>query len=206
MKLPAVWRRPACLPPETSLGSPYIIQIMLRHVRRRATAIQAGAHVGLWPAVLSQYFQRVVSFEPLPQLAAVAREGAPYENVTIKEAALGAECGRLRIAVPGADKMARFSGSATICETGDVEVEVVTIDSLNEPSVGAILLDIEGHEMPALEGARRTLEAWHPVVVVEENAKSLRHRPAGQVEAFLAQFGYERVGAYRSDIIFAEKT
>jgi len=205
MKLPAVWRRPAYLPPETSLGSPHIITLMMRYVRRRGTAIQAGAHVGLWPAVLSQHFKRVVSFEPLPQLAAVAREGAPYANVTIKEAALGAECGRLRIAVPGADKMARFSGSATICETGNVEVDVVTIDSLAEQDVGAIMLDIEGHELPALEGARQTLAKWHPVVVVEENAKSLRHRAADAVEEFLASFGYERVGAYRADIIFAVK-
>lgn len=203
MKLPAVWRRPACLPPETSLGSPYIIDRMLRHVRRRGTAIQAGAHVGLWPAVLSQHFQRVVSCEPLAQLATVAREGAPYANVAIKEVALGAECGRLRIAVPGAEKMARFSGSATICPAGDAEIDVITIDSLAERDVGAVLLDIEGHELPALEGARRTLEEWHPVVVVEENAKSLRHRAAGAVDEFLAPFGYVRVGAYRADIIFA---
>lgn len=206
MKLPAVWRRPAYLPPETSLGSPHIITLMMRYVRRRGTAIQAGAHVGLWPAVLSQHFKRVVSFEPLPQLAAVAREGAPYANVTIMEAALGAECGTLRIQPPGAEKMARFSGSATVTPEGALEVTAVTLDSLHLHNVGAVMLDIEGHELPALEGARHTLERWHPVVVIEENAKSLRHRAAGAAAAFLSTFGYEQVGAFRSDLVFAVKS
>ena len=206
MKPSPFWHRPAYLPADTALGDTRIIDMMLRHVRCRALVVQAGAHVGLWPAVLAQHFDQVLSFEPLPQLLTAARDGAPYENVTIMEAALGAECGTLRIQPPGAEKMARFSGSATVTPEGALEVTAVTLDSLQPYNVGAVMLDIEGHELPALEGARHTLERWHPVVVIEENAKSLRHRAAGAAAAFLSTFGYEQVGAFRSDLVFAVKS
>lgn len=200
------WRRPAYLPADVSLGSTYIIDRMLPFAPRRGLAVQAGAHVGLWPAVLSAHFDQVLSFEPLPSLLTVARESAPYANVTIMEAALGRDCGTLRIAAPGGAKAARFSGSAAVSPDGALEVQAVSLDSLALRDVGAIMLDIEGHELPALEGAAETLREWRPVVVVEENAKSLRHRPPESVAAFLRPFGYERVGAYRSDLIFAVKT
>jgi FkbM family methyltransferase len=200
-KVPVVWKRPAYLPKLTSLGSPKVIDLMLPYVRRHGVVIQAGAHVGLWPAVLSQHFDQVLSFEPVPKLIAAAREGAPYENVTIAEAALSDHCGTVKLSVPGGEKMERFSGSAAVAEEG-IEVPTVTIDSLLAHNVGAIMLDIEGHELPALRGAVDTIQKWRPVIVVEENNKSLRYRAPGDVANFLRPFGYSVRRRFMGDLIF----
>ena len=54
-----------------------------------------------------------------------------------------------------------------------------------------IKIDVEGHELAVLEGARRTLEQYRPTLVVECEA---RHRPDNELRPvfdFLASFGYE---------------
>lgn len=57
-----------------------------------------------------------------------------------------------------------------------------TVDQLNlRPAL--IKIDVQGHETPVLEGARRTLET-HPVIMVE-NGDNL-----DQITAFLAPLGY----------------
>lgn len=205
MRPPAVWKRPDYLPANTTLGDTRVIDRMLRFVTNRRTVVQAGAHVGLWPAVLSQYFQRVVSFEPMAKLHAVAVEAAPYPNVTICQWALTDRGRQLILSVPGTEKMERYSGSCTVvsepCENA-IEVPGCTLDSFAFPDVDAIMLDIEGHEMHALNGAVDTIERSHPVIVVEENEKSLRYRGAGAVDRFLEPFGYERVSHYEFDVIF----
>ena len=41
-----------------------------------------------------------------------------------------------------------------------------------------IKIDVEGHELAVLEGARQTLEKYHPMLLVECEA---RHRPDGDL-------------------------
>lgn len=205
MKPPAVWKRPKDLPIETSLGDTRVLDVMMRYAQRRGTVIQAGAHVGLWPAVLSQYFDQVVSFEPVAKLAAAAREGAPYGNVKIFEMVLSDSPGQRLLSIPNGEKMARFSGSSAISYHGE-PVEATTIDELApelKTNLGAIVLDIEGHELPALRGSLQAIAEFRPVIVVEQNACSLRHRGENDVDTLLAPFGYERRAAYRDDIVFA---
>jgi FkbM family methyltransferase len=199
-KPPAVWQRPAYLPPETSLGSTEIIDVMLRHTPGRNLVIQAGAHVGLWPAVLSQHFNHVLSFEPVPALCAASTEAAPYPNVTISPHALSRECGIVRVSSPSGEKMARFSGSSAVADHG-TEVMALSIDSL-ALTPDAIMLDIEGHELPALEGAIETIKRCRPTIVVEENEKSLRHRALGEMGAFMHPLGYVQVARFRYDFVW----
>ena len=173
-------------------------------MRRRECVIQAGAHVGYWPAYLSVEFARVVSFEAVLSNWRCATEAQVGHDVLIFPAAVSDHIGTVNIGALDPEKELRFSGSGAVNLKGR-EVACVTLDSLPRwmtDKVGLIVLDIEGHEMPALYGAVRLLSEFHPVITIEENAKSLRHREAGAAEHFLAAHGYtyrERVG---SDLIF----
>jgi FkbM family methyltransferase len=60
-----------------------------------------------------------------------------------------------------------------------------------ERCVTAIHLDLEGHEIPALLGARRTLKRWRPVLILEKNLEeewfsvnfpNLQYRRAGKID------------------------
>lgn len=197
-----VWRRPAYLPADCYMRKPHVVDRMLPYTTRRGSVIQAGAHVGVWPAALSPHFGRVLAFEPLPHLWRACVDAVRAGNVLTIPAALSDRTGPVTITVGAVE---RFGGSSMVADGGTV-FPAIAMDDLPAAYVdglGAILLDIEGHELAALTGARILLDVWRPVVVVEENAKSLRVRPAGAVAEFLAPFGYRAVDAYEQDLIFA---
>lgn len=71
-----------------------------------------------------------------------------------------------------------------------VAIQKVTIDALNLPRVDFIKLDIEGMELEALEGARKTIERSHPIFLVE----SIKAGPE-PLRAFFDERGYRVVEA-----------
>jgi len=74
--------------------------------------------------------------------------------------AVGAERAKLRFQASG-DEDARLSPD------GDVVVECVPIDGLAlDPGPTFIKMDIEGYELQALEGARRSIQAHHPILSI----------------------------------------
>lgn len=201
-KAPAAWRRPSYLTADTKIGQPDVVDTMLPHVRDRGCVIQAGGHVGVWGAALSPHFKRVMVFEPLLHLWKACVDSITAPNVLVMPCALTGATGQVTISVGAVE---RFGGSSAVAEQGTT-FPAIAMDDLSEQqtaNLGAIMLDIEGHELVALRGATRLLKQWKPVVVVEENAKSLRYRQAGAVAEYLAQFGYRQVGAFDVDLIFS---
>jgi FkbM family methyltransferase len=175
---------------------------MLPFVRNFGCVLQAGGHVGVWGAELSRHFKSVLCFEPLPHLWKACVDAVTAKNVLTLPCALSRTTGSVTISVGAVE---RFGGSSAVAEQG-TPFPAIALDDLPDHQVaklGAIMLDIEGHELPALQGASRLLAQWKPVVVVEENAKSLRYRQAGEIAAYLGKFGYRQVAAVGHDLIFA---
>lgn len=105
------------------------------------------------------------ALEPDPVNAAALRRTAP-SNVEVVETAIGRSEGRARFHAAGTIGSARS-------EQGATEVRVAALDDLlarERPTF--IKLDIEGDELPTLEGARATLARMQPVVAV-----CVYHRP-----------------------------
>ena len=52
-----------------------------------------------------------------------------------------------------------------------VDIELVTLDSFAESkklsTIDIIKLDVEGHELQALEGALNTIEKYKPIIIIE---------------------------------------
>lgn len=61
------------------------------------------------------------------------------------------------------------------------EIRIITLDSLRLPFLGLLKLDVEGFEVRALVGARKTILKHRPIIVVELNTEALkRHGLARQ--------------------------
>lgn len=147
----------------------------------RRTVVQAGGCVGLWPLALSQYFERVYTFEPAPTNVACLRQNIA-ESPTIRAfaGALSNQCGSAGLTRPKV-------GAGLWRLEGDGDVEVVTLDSrrLDGP-VDALVLDVEGGEVAALEGADETITRGRPLIWLE----CIHHTAA--IEAWLAAHDYGR--------------
>jgi len=114
---------------------------------------------------------RLYCFEPLLEnyvLARLAVDANGLENVLLFNSALGAGLGFCRIARGGE---IHAGGASQVSETGEVSATVVTVDSLGLGQLSILQLDVEGFEVPALEGARDTIARLRPLVMLEDNRR-----------------------------------
>jgi FkbM family methyltransferase len=166
-------------------------------------AIDVGANKGsyLWALSRAVPRGRVVAFEPQPLLAdyliQVCQE-AKLNNVMVESLGVSNEDQRRVLAVPGGGATspgASFEAAVRdreACKT--IDVNVVTLDRYFEHAtnrIGALKIDVEGHELAVLEGARELLTAHRPVVVCESERRHMSTGSVADVFAFFSELGYE---------------
>jgi FkbM family methyltransferase len=112
-------------------------------------------------------FERVYAFEPDPRtFAALRRNFADEPRVQPINAGLHRQTGNLRFRDDG-------SRGAIFADDGEIDMAVTTIDDvIGEGQVTFIKMNIEGAEIDALNGARRTIRRWLPKLAI-----SAYHRP-----------------------------
>jgi hypothetical protein len=79
------------------------------------------------------------------------------------------------------------------------------MDSIEMIDVDFIKIDVEGHELKVLEGAKETLSKHSPLVMVE----ILKDIPGGLVNAieigqFMAKLGYKLMLRHNEDFLFSK--
>ena len=204
------WHAPASLwdaRPGLHVKEPRVVsQVMQHHRRGQRLVIQAGAHLGVWPAALSAYFTQVFAFEPVWENWCCAVQSIQATNVSVFWGALGATQSPVQISCPAK----RYTGSARILREDDTidgrPVACYTIDQCCQGfmhMVDAIFLDVEGYERQVLTGAMATLRASHPMLVLEEHGLGLRYGDAeNAIQQCVASLGYCKVARYGRDVVY----
>lgn len=138
------------------------LQPALKYLKKARTAIDVGAHCGLWTVQLAQYFETVEAFEPLPRHSECWRRNAGWKETNrLHEVALGAKDGMCGLHI-----VEGFSGRSHINGGGDVQMKL--LDDYAFENVDLIKVDVEGYEYFVLKGAERTITRWKPVLIVEQ--------------------------------------
>lgn len=140
------------------------IEAALQCVRKRRVALDIGGHVGTWSRVLGRRFERVDAFEPLAQHRECFKHNlADYRNVNLFPHAVSNEVGSLSIHYVGDNTGHSHVG------VGE-EVRAISIDSVYESDtdVDFIKIDVEGYELPVIQGAEALIKRCRPVMVVEQ--------------------------------------
>lgn len=133
------------------------------------TAVDAGANVGLMSNLLAHAVGstgRVVSFEPHPLIFdTLSRNVAHWqavdriEVIEVREAAVSSSDGMLPLAVDP-DTFAENKGTASLEQAHSADatmVETVRLDSEFPAGIAVLKLDVERHELAALQGAASLL-------------------------------------------------
>ena len=138
------------------------------------TAVDVGAHVGLWSMHLAGKFEYVYAFEPVPQFQQCYAENVWQENCRLNFSALGATSGHVTMVVPelhgGIDSGGTHIG---IVRTDGQGIAMKTLDSFGFDRVDFLKLDVEGYELEVLKGAVETLKRCKPCVIVEQKPHKL---------------------------------
>lgn len=207
MKLhkPSGWYVPDFFPsgPGSYIGRSEVIEYALSLVDiQHRTVIQAGAHVGVWPKKLAGMFEKVVCFEPVPSnWECLVKNLQGFDNVELNCSALGSKKGKAKI-----NHRVTSSGGhhmATRVDVPYIHVNQVRIEDVVQGPVDAMFLDIEGYEIEALKGAKRTVSKHRPLLVVENNGCSKKFGyERDSLHQYLEPMGYKQIGAFDEDLVF----
>ncbi len=180
--------------------------------------LDVGANVGMFSLTL--YLEHPDMsyhiFEPIPAtysklLKTLKLNKADEKNIHPYNLGMSNERGNFKFYLPGeseaaslqpvedmfyrkqSDKYGNYSGSL---EMKEVDCQVTTIDEFVKEgkleSVDFIKIDVEGNEKFVLEGARETLEKYHPLIYCEllrKHAKRFGYHP-NDVIAYMKELGY----------------
>ena len=161
--------------------------------------IDGGAHIGTWSIDLVTHFEWVHAFEPVPAVADCFTRNIQAANLTFHNKALGAEPGKVMF-----DYDATKSGATQAKQDGNIECEVITIDSLALKDLDYIKLDCQGMEPQILAGAVDTIKSQRPILHLEmKNSALVEYRTnKSEFRQLIAGHGYRQVKKIVNEEIF----
>jgi FkbM family methyltransferase len=189
---------------------PRVARLIAREVRPGSIALDVGHMIGYFSLLMAKRTGRggaVHAFDPDPRaherLAEnVSRNSMPW--ITANLLALGARTGTARF---GIHERIGWSSTKEVKEFSEwTSVPMQTLDDyvaeheIDLTRISVIKIDAEGGELEVLKGARNTLAAGAPHVVVEV----IPHRPgepARELMEYMRGLGYE-ADAPAGDVVF----
>lgn len=172
------------------------MELALDLCKGRSIAVQAGGNAGVWPTWLANRFQTVYTFEPDAENFRCLAINCP-DNVIKLQSAVGyvRQCIDLH-------RDPVNCGAYYVESVGNIPV--LRIDDLELPGCDLMVLDVEGMEMDAIQGAMLTIQENHPVIMYEDKGLSEKYGVGrGDIERRMAEFGYKVVHRIKRDVILA---
>jgi FkbM family methyltransferase len=175
---------------------PDVQETVAEHLQEGSVFYDLGAGVGFFTLLGARRVGpegRVVAFEPLTaNVDALAHNVAlnGFTNVSVVRKAVGRSSGSDVLEVARFSVQGRLNPNELRPDSqGTVPVEVISVDKAVEefslPPPALVKLDIEGSELEAIDGMRRTLERFRPTVICELH---WTNRPFA---ALMSELGYD---------------
>lgn len=184
-------------------GQTQFFSAVMRHVRNRTGAIDAGAHIGIWTRLLSYGFKEVCAFEPVREnFECLKANTSDLTNVACFNVALGAHKGTVGLT----NNEGENSGMWHVHPNG--KTPLVTLDAFCAglvSDVGLIKIDVEGFEGFVVSGAREIIARDKPLIVFEDNGLGRKYFESDWLDPkeVLEKAGYRRLSRIRKDEVWA---
>lgn len=164
----------------------------LAQAKRRGTIADVGANIGNHALAFAKHFDRVISFEPNPNIWPLIERNIainPWANIELHKVGLGDQAADLPIFVNDNHGLSTFLPGEldnprslnTHIAVGDEKLDGVAID--------AVKIDVQGFEPNVLRGLHNTIKANRPLIWVEISETTL-HTPTRSALADLIPVGF----------------
>ena len=164
----------------------------LQFVESWRTCLDIGSNIGQWTRPLAKQFEQVICFEPNPNFRECFERNIRSSNVTLFPYGLS-----------NREHHARQDFNSTILNDGDGDIECRTLDSFNLGNIDFVKIDVDGFEVPLLEGARNTLTYNDPVINIEMK-RDKRLDIVYKSESILKELGYTFRKRTKSDEVWTK--
>ena len=159
-----------------------------RHFGDGVTVLDIGANIGVFTVEWAKYMTgwgQVVAFEAQERIFQALAGNVAINNCFNARtvcAAVTDHVGTMKVPLPNyltrgsfgslelrrSDKNENIGQPIDYDEARMITVPAVSVDSLDLPRVDLMKVDVEGMELEVLEGARRTIGAHRPILVLEK--------------------------------------
>ncbi|WP_150051258.1 MULTISPECIES: FkbM family methyltransferase [Methylomonas] len=166
-------------------------------------AVDVGANKGSFIPSLAKAVAagKLIAFEPQPYLADYLKgivAAAGLSNVQVEAQGVSDRSGSLRLGIPGygaSSPGASFEEAVMTRESCTLlDVPVCTLDgyfATESRRIGAIKIDVEGHELAVLRGAESIMSHHRPLIVCECENRHLTEYGVEEVLGYFRSFGYD---------------
>jgi FkbM family methyltransferase len=164
-----------------------------------STALDIGANIGNHSVYFSDFFEGVFAFEPNPRTFALLKFNSDYSclrsNIKCFNFGLSDQNGHLFFK----SSQSNIGGSAIVSEISKIANESVflidvkradEIEELFERDISLIKIDIEGHELQALKGARELIKKNKPIILFEQHEDEFINGTSNVVD-YLNELNYK---------------
>ncbi|WP_211828398.1 FkbM family methyltransferase [Kistimonas asteriae] len=142
--------------------------------KRNSTALDIGANIGNHSIYFSKFFSKVIAFEPNPKtyrLLGINTED--ISNIEAKKVGLSDKKDILNFKIDKTNWGAsRITGEDLNYDASSfINVHVESLDDVlsdQTSRIELIKIDVEGHELRVLQGAKNTIEQHKPIILFEE--------------------------------------
>ena len=162
----------------------------LKHVKQWRVCLDIGSNIGQWTRPLAKRFQSVVCFEPNPNFRECFKKNIQEKNVLLWPYGLSKK-----------EHKAKQDFNSTVLQEEDGDIDCRTLDSFGLTNVDFVKIDVDGFEIPLLNGARETLTKNNPVINIEMK-RDKRSNITQESESILKDLGYQFQKRTKSDEVW----
>lgn len=174
-------------------------RLSIKHCAHKRLALDIGANVGLWSRDLCEHFDQVVAFEPVADFRSCLQKNVINTKLDLRACALGEQDTMIDMIVTEINTGHSHVDTASL---GKGKTHMYRLDSLGFTGVDYMKLDCEGYENAILRGARETIMANRPIMVVEhKNHQDVGHDDTGQALDTLVGWGARIIDRVKNDYI-----
>jgi len=162
----------------------------LGYVNQWRVCLDIGSNVGQWTRPLAKRFHSVICFEPNPNFRQCFKKNIAETNVVLWPYGLSNK-----------EHQAQQDFNSTILNEGAGDIQCRTLDSFGLTNVDFVKIDVDGFEVPLLEGARDTLTKNNAVINIEMK-RDKRADTVKRAEDILRDLGYQFKKRTKSDEVW----
>jgi len=162
----------------------------LKYVKQWRVCLDIGSNIGQWTRPLAKRFQSVVCFEPNPNFRECFEKNIQEKNVLLWPYGLSDK-----------EHKAKQDFNSTVLHEEDGDIDCRTLDSFGLTNIDFVKIDVDGFEIPLLNGARETLSKNDPVINIEMK-RDKRIDVVVKCESILKDLGYKFQKRTKSDEVW----
>jgi FkbM family methyltransferase len=201
------------------IWEPHMHDIFDKFIKKDSIVIECGCHIGSHTIKMASLCEKIYGFEPMPATYNVLKKNIELNSITnaiIYEKGVSDNKGTTTFHWIGDgdtgqcgldnNPMGKPSWIKSTDET--INVELITIDSLNLDKLDFMKIDVEGYEPLVIKGGFNTIKKCKPVIIMEVWKNHFGEVDINYTKELfkeLLDIGYEVELVFGSDFLFTPK-